>query len=48
MQLLAADDFTYNPHAFRRLRGEVSIPLKTDNLQIGGGGKFTTSSIWVP
>jgi len=36
MQLLAADDFTYNSHVFSRLRGEVSIRLKIDNLQTGG------------
>ena len=38
LQLLTAEDFTYNFHALKHLSGEVSIPLKTDVLQIGGGG----------
>jgi hypothetical protein len=42
MQLLAADDFTYNSHALRYLRGEVSISMKARNLQIGGGVGPTT------
>ena len=37
MQLLAADDFTYNSHALKYMRGEVRILMKTRILQIGGG-----------
>ncbi len=37
MQLLAADDFTYNSHALKSLRDELAISMKTSILQIGGG-----------
>ena len=33
MQLLTADDFTYNSHALKNLGDELAISLKTDILQ---------------
>jgi hypothetical protein len=47
MQLLVAEDFTYNSHALKDLSGELSILKKTSNLQIEGGGSTAKHSTFL-